>query len=113
MAARWSSTTPIGCSACATSNFYAISAASSRSTTEAQDVGRFWRLFTFLPLKETAELEKRSGADINAAKDVLPFEAPRITHGDEAARKAQQTAQARFGGQASTKVRTWWCASRS
>jgi tyrosyl-tRNA synthetase len=66
--------------------------------TEDQDVGRFLRLFTFLPLDEIAEFEQRSGADINATKDVLAFEATRITHGDEAARKAQRTAQARFGG---------------
>jgi tyrosyl-tRNA synthetase len=66
--------------------------------TEDADVGRFLRLFTFLPLEEIAELERKTGAELNAAKEVLAFEATRITHGPEEARKAQQTARARFGG---------------
>jgi tyrosyl-tRNA synthetase len=56
------------------------------------------RLFTFLPLEEIAEFERFSGAELNQAKEVLAFEATRITHGEEEARKAQQTARARFGG---------------
>jgi tyrosyl-tRNA synthetase len=67
--------------------------------TEDGDVGRFLRLFTFLPLEEIAELERKTGADLNAAKEVLAFEATRITHGEDEARKAQQTARARFGGE--------------
>jgi tyrosyl-tRNA synthetase len=66
--------------------------------TEDADVGRFLRTFTFLGLDEIAELEHKTGADLNDAKDVLAFEATRITHGEEEARKAQQTARARFGG---------------
>jgi tyrosyl-tRNA synthetase len=68
-----------------------------RNTDDA-DVGRFLRVFTFLPLDEIAELERLSGADINRAKEVLAFEATRLTHGDEEARKAQTTSHARFGG---------------
>ena len=66
--------------------------------TEDADVGRFLRMFTFLPLEEIAELERHTGAELNDAKEVLAFEATRITHGDDEARKAQQTARARFGG---------------
>ncbi|HLZ27012.1 MAG TPA: tyrosine--tRNA ligase [Chloroflexota bacterium] len=66
--------------------------------TEDADVGRFLRLFTFLPLEEIAELERKTGAELNDAKAVLAFEATRITHGDDEARKAEQTARARFGG---------------
>src|ERR1700687_6189288 len=66
--------------------------------TEDADVGRFLRMFTFLSLEEIAELVRHTGAELNDAKDVLAFEATRITHGDEEARKAQQTARARFGG---------------
>jgi tyrosyl-tRNA synthetase len=66
--------------------------------TEDADVGRFLRLFTFLPLDEIAELEQLSGADINRAKEVLAFEATRVTHGEAEARRAQETAHARFGG---------------
>ena len=66
--------------------------------TEDADVGRFLRMFTFLPLDEIAELERLEGADVNRAKEILAFEATRITHGEDEARKAQETAHARFGG---------------
>jgi tyrosyl-tRNA synthetase len=66
--------------------------------TEDADVGRFMRMFTFLPLEEIALYERLSGAELNRAKEVLAIEATRITHGEEAARKAQETAHARFGG---------------
>ena len=66
--------------------------------TEDADVGRFMRLFTFLPLPEIEAYERLSGAELNKAKEKLAFEATRITHGVEAAREAQETAHARFGG---------------
>jgi tyrosyl-tRNA synthetase len=66
--------------------------------TEDADVGRFLRMFTFLPLDEIAAYERLSGADLNTAKEVLAFEATRITHGEAEARRAQETAHARFGG---------------
>ena len=44
-----------------------------------RDIGRFLRLFTFLPLAEIAELEK---GDYRAAKVRLADEATRIVHGD-------------------------------
>jgi tyrosyl-tRNA synthetase len=64
--------------------------------TEDADVGRWLRLFTFLPLEQIAELERLPGAEINRAKEVLAVEATRITHGSAAAEHAQQTARARF-----------------
>jgi tyrosyl-tRNA synthetase len=67
--------------------------------TEDPDVGRFLRLYTFLPLDEIAELEKLEGAAINQAKDLLAFEATRITHGDEEATRARAAARARFAGE--------------
>jgi len=66
--------------------------------TEDADVGRFLRLFTFLPLAEIAELERLAGAELNRAKEVLAFEATRLTHGEAAAAAAQETSHARFGG---------------
>jgi tyrosyl-tRNA synthetase len=69
--------------------------------TEDADVDRFMRLFTFLPLEEIAAYERLSGAELNQAKEVLAFEATRITHGEQAARQAQDTAHARFGGSGS------------
>jgi tyrosyl-tRNA synthetase len=71
--------------------------------TEDADVGRFLRMFTFLPLDEIAELERLPGAEINQAKERLAFEATRITHGDEAAQAAQQTARERFYGDGQDK----------
>ncbi len=67
--------------------------------TEDADVGRFLRLYTFLPLEEIRALERLAGPAINRAKEVLAYEATRLTHGDEEARKAQATAHARFRGQ--------------
>jgi tyrosyl-tRNA synthetase len=65
---------------------------------EDADVGRWMRMFTFMPLEEIASYEQLSGAELNAAKERLAFEATLITHGEEEARKAQETARARFGG---------------
>ena len=67
--------------------------------TEDADVGRFLRLYTFLPIEEIEPLERLQGADLNRAKEILAFEATRIAHGDEEARKAQETAHARFRGE--------------
>jgi tyrosyl-tRNA synthetase len=64
---------------------------------EDADVERFLALFTFLPMQRVGELGRLQGADIRAAKEVLAFEATRITHGDEAARTAQAAARALFG----------------
>jgi tyrosyl-tRNA synthetase len=65
---------------------------------EDADVGRFMRMFTFLPLDEIDEHERLTGADLNRAKEILALEATQVTHGAEAAHKAQETAHARFGG---------------
>ena len=67
--------------------------------TEDPDVGRFLKLFTFLPTEEIARLESLQGAEINRAKEVLAFEVTRIAHGEEEANKAQETARARFRGE--------------
>jgi tyrosyl-tRNA synthetase len=66
--------------------------------TDDEAVGRALRIFTFLPLDEIEKLEQLGGADINRAKEVLAFEATRLTHGEEAAQDAHATARARFGG---------------
>ncbi|MDB5725147.1 MAG: tyrosine--tRNA ligase [Novosphingobium sp.] len=61
-----------------------------------RDVGRFLRLFTDLPLDETARLEALGGSEINSAKVVLANEITRLCRGDEAARTAEATAGATF-----------------
>jgi tyrosyl-tRNA synthetase len=64
--------------------------------TEDEDVGRFLRLFTDLPLPEIARLEALGGAEINEAKKVLATEATRLAHGSEAAADAAETARLAF-----------------
>ncbi|HET8628828.1 MAG TPA: tyrosine--tRNA ligase, partial [Thermomicrobiales bacterium] len=60
-------------------------------------VAQLMKLFTFLPLDEIAALTSAAGADIRRAKEVLAFEATRITHGEAEARDAQAAARALFG----------------
>ena len=64
--------------------------------TEDGDVGRFLRLFTDLPLDETARLEALEGAEVNEAKKVLANEATALLHGPEAAEAAAETARRTF-----------------
>jgi tyrosyl-tRNA synthetase len=63
-----------------------------------RDVGRFLKLFTFLPLPEIERLTAVQGAELRASKQVLAFEATRVVHGDAAAEEARKGAQAAFGG---------------
>jgi tyrosyl-tRNA synthetase len=62
-----------------------------------RDVARFLAYFTFLPMEEVRSLTAE-GANINAAKQRLAFEAAAITHGKEAAEKAQESSRSVFYG---------------
>jgi tyrosyl-tRNA synthetase len=64
-----------------------------------EDVVRFLKLFTFLPLEEIAQYEK-DGVNINEAKERLAWEQTKIIHGQEEADKARSAAQALFGADA-------------
>ncbi len=66
--------------------------------TEDPDVERFLALFTFLHMDQVRGLGRLRGADLRRAKEVLAFEATRITHGEEGARAAQETSRQLFGG---------------
>lgn len=66
--------------------------------TEDADVGKFLRLFTFLPMGEIARLEALAGAEINEAKKVLATEATALMHGRAAAEAAAETARTTFAG---------------
>ena len=61
------------------------------------DVIKFLKLFTFLPLEEIAEYEK-DGVNINDAKERLAYEQTKIIHGVEQAEKARVAAKAMFKG---------------
>jgi tyrosyl-tRNA synthetase len=64
--------------------------------TADQDVGRFLRLFTELPLDEIARLESLKDAEINEAKKILAIEATAMCHGREESLRAADTARATF-----------------
>jgi len=64
--------------------------------TEDDDVARFLRLFTELPLDEVQRLGSLRGSEINDAKRILATEVTRLAHGEEAAREAAETAHRTF-----------------
>ena len=66
--------------------------------TDDRDVRRFLALFTFLPMEEVERLGTAQGAALNAAKEVLAFEATRLCHGEAAALEARAASRAAFGG---------------
>jgi tyrosyl-tRNA synthetase len=63
---------------------------------EDDDVGRFLKLFTLLPLDEIARLEALGGAEINEAKKALANAATELLHGADAAEAAAATARKTF-----------------
>ena len=64
--------------------------------TEDDDVGKFLKLFTDLPLDEIARLQVLEGAGINQAKIILATEATALAHGRTAAEEAAETARKTF-----------------
>ncbi len=66
---------------------------------EDADVGRFLKLYTFLPLEQITELTSVEGSALREAKQVLAYEVTRLAHGTEAAEQAREASRALFGGQ--------------
>jgi len=62
-----------------------------------RDVKRFLAFFTLLPMDEVNRLGKLQGAAIREAKQVLAYEATKITHGEKAAKEAWQLSRSVFG----------------
>lgn len=74
--------------------------------TADDDVIRFAKLFTELPLEEIEELSKLKGADINKAKIVLANEATALLHGRDCLKTINETVDNMFkkkAGSASTE----------
>lgn len=67
------------------------------------DVEKCLALLTFLPMDEVRRLGALKDAEINEAKKVLAFEATKIVHGEEEAKKAKEAAEALFSGQGSAE----------
>jgi tyrosyl-tRNA synthetase len=64
--------------------------------TEDDDVERFLKLFTVMPLDEIGRLGKLQGQEVNEAKKILATEATALIHGREAAIAASETARRTF-----------------
>jgi len=64
------------------------------------DVEKCLGLLTFLPMDEVRRLGALKDSAINEAKRILAFEVTKLIHGEEEATKAQQAAEALFGGAA-------------
>lgn len=74
--------------------------------TSDEDVIRFMKLFTEIPLEEIDELAKLKGADINKAKIVLADEATALLHGRDCLKTIHETIDNMFknkAGSASTE----------
>ena len=62
------------------------------------DVLKCIKMLTFLPLEEIQAMESWEGSQLNQAKEILAFELTNLVHGEEEAKKAQESAKALFGG---------------
>ena len=62
------------------------------------DVLKCLRMLTFLPLEQIDEMDKWEGSQLNQAKEILAYELTNLVHGEEEAKKAQESARALFTG---------------
>ena len=62
-----------------------------------QDVLKCIRMLTFLPLEQIDDLDKWEGSQLNRAKEILAYELTALVHGEEEAKKAEESAKALFG----------------
>lgn len=65
------------------------------------DVKKVLSLLTFLPMEEVNRLSGLKDEQINEAKKVAAFEITKLIHGEEEAKKAEESAKALFEGQGS------------
>ena len=64
--------------------------------TEDEDVDRFLKLFTELPLDEIARLSALKGNELNEAKKILAHEVTQLCHGKDAANSVAESARKTF-----------------
>ena len=70
------------------------------------DVLKCLRMLTFLPLEQIDEMDKWEGSQLNQAKEILAYELTGLVHGEEEAKKAQESARALFAGGAAAEMPT-------
>ncbi len=62
------------------------------------DVRKILCLLTFLPMEEIDRLSSLEGEKINEAKKIAAYEITKLIHGEEEAKKAEESANALFSG---------------
>ncbi|MDR2421259.1 MAG: tyrosine--tRNA ligase [Oscillospiraceae bacterium] len=65
---------------------------------------KYLKMLTFLPLEQIAEMESWSGAQTNAAKEILAHEITSLIHGADAAGEARDTARSLFASGAAADM---------
>jgi tyrosyl-tRNA synthetase len=60
------------------------------------DVIKCLKMLTFLPLEEIQPMENWQGSELNKAKEILAYELTNLVHGEEEAKKAQESAKSLF-----------------
>ena len=71
-----------------------------------EDVIKFLRMMTFLPLEQIDDIAAWKGSELNRAKEILAFELTKTVHGEEEALKAQDAARSLFGGGPAAQIPT-------
>jgi tyrosyl-tRNA synthetase len=66
--------------------------------TDDRDVERFFTFFTFMSIAEIADCLQEGVSSIQKAKEILAFEATRLTHGESEAKKARESSRSVFYG---------------
>ena len=56
------------------------------------------RLLTFLPLEQIDAMDSWEGSQLNIAKEILAFELTKMVHGEDEAKKSEETAKSLFSG---------------
>ena len=62
------------------------------------DVMKCIKLLTFIPIEQIDEMNRWEDSRINEKKEILAYELTSMIHGEEEAKKAQESARALFGG---------------
>ncbi len=73
---------------------------------EDSDVLKCIRMLTFLPLEQINEMDSWEGSQLNAAKEILAFELTKLVHGEEEAKKSQESARALFSSRNAAEMPT-------
>ena len=71
-----------------------------------RDVLKCIRMLTFLPLSEIDKMDHWQGEELNRAKEILAFELTKLVHGEEEAKKAEESAKALFGAGSASNAPT-------